>query len=181
MNSEIKLLFLSLAILLGVCCSCHEDVPKTKYYPNGSIEEKCYLRNGKLSGDYKYYHSNGNVCSEGQFKKGHPIGVWCQYYPSGKTMSIVTYSRKGSIININAWDENGKHVVQNGTGTFVKYYSNGSLESIVTYKDCRFDGVNTNWYPNGKKMEEIIYKNGKPVGIWRFWNNEGELVREEKY
>lgn len=181
MNNKIKLLFFPLATLLLVCCSCHKEVPQTKYYPSGSIEEKCYLRNGKLSGDYKYYHSNGNLNSEGQFKNGHPIGVWHHYYPNGKTMSIVAYNRRGSVININAWDENGKLVVQDGSGTFVKYYSDGSLESIVTYKNCRWDGVNTNWYPNGKKMEEISYKNGKPVGTWRFWNEAGELVREEKY
>ncbi|MBR0176719.1 MAG: toxin-antitoxin system YwqK family antitoxin [Bacteroidales bacterium] len=181
MNNEIKLLFFSLAIFLLVCCSCHKDIPQTKHYPNGNVEELCYLRNGELSGSYKAYYEDGTLHGEGQFRKGRPVGVWHYYYPNGDIMTIEKHNRKGKTVSFDAWDEEGRHVVQDGTGTIVKHYPDGSIESRVGYKDCMFEGTNEAWFPNGQKRYEFFYKNGKPVGTWRFWNDEGELVREEEY
>jgi antitoxin component YwqK of YwqJK toxin-antitoxin module len=164
-----------------VLCSCRKDVPQINYYPNGNVKETCYLRNGKLSGKYKSFYENGNLYGEGEYRHNHPVGVWRTYYPNGKIMVIESYGRKGKHTNVNAWDENGKQVIKDGTGTFIKYYPDGSLQSITNYKDCLFDGANEAWFPNGIKESEFYYKNGRPTGTWRFWDLNGNLYKTEEY
>lgn len=172
---------LYLFLILLAFSSCHEEVPHTKYYPNGGIEETCYLRSGKLSGDYKKYDENGNLISDGQFRNGHPVGIWKSYYPNGNIMLIEEYNRRGNLINVNAWEEDGCHAIVNGTGTIKQYWPDGSLRSIDSYLDCRPEGVNEGWYPNGVKEHEFYYKKGRPVGTWRYWDIDGHLYKTEEH
>ena len=177
-HSSISLAFF---VFILVLCSCHKEIPQTKYSSNGQVEETCFLRNGKLSGDYSSYYENGQLHGRGAFRRGYPVGEWYTYYPNGKIMVIESYGRKGKHTNVNAWDEIGKQVIKDGTGTFIKYYPDGSLQSITNYKDCLFDGANEAWFPNGIKESEFYYKNGRPVGTWRFWDMNGILYRTEEY
>lgn len=181
MKTATKVLIISIAIMLVACCSCHKAIPQIKYYPNGRIEESGFIRDGKPSGDFKYYYSNGNLAGEGKYRRGIPVGVWNYYFENGEIMTIQEYNRKGNTINLNCWDQRGNHAVVNGTGTITKYYPDGTIESIISYKDCYFDGLNGNWYPNGNKMEEITYKDGKPIGTWSYWDEDGKLLWKKEF
>jgi antitoxin component YwqK of YwqJK toxin-antitoxin module len=35
------------------------------------------------------------------------------------------------------------------------------------------------YHPNGKKHIEGAYTNGKRTGVWRSWNENGELISEQ--
>lgn len=139
------------------------------------------MRNGKLSGGYKAYYETGTISGEGQFRKGLPVGTWFWYYTGGEIMTIEKHNRKGKIIGLDGWDEKGNQVVSNGTGTFIRLYPDGTVKSKAGFKDCMFDGANEAWYPNGVKEYEFFYKDGKPVGTWRFWNMDGTLNKTESY
>lgn len=152
-----------------------------KYYPNGSLEEKGKVRNGQFIGDYVYYSEEGIILAEGKFRDGHPVGIWHYYYSDGSILSIQEYNKKGKTVALDCWDQNGNQVVKNGTGTFIKYFPDGSVESIINYKDYGLDGLNEGWYSNGIKEHEFYYKEGKPVGTWRFWDINGILYRTEEY
>lgn len=170
-----------LTLIFFVCSSCHKEIPQTKYFPNGNVEEQYYMRNGLLSGSYKIFYEDGTLRGEGQFRKGQPVGIWNNYYPSGEIMTIEKHNRKGELISLDGWNQNGIQVIKDGTGTIIQYYPDGSIKSVASYKNCLFDKSNEYWYPSGVKAHEFYYQNGKPVGKWHYWNEDGTLYKTEEY
>lgn len=179
MNKLFKTMLYALLVLSF--CSCHQAEEKVKYYPNGQIEEICTYRNGKMDGKLVVYYETGVLYGEGRMSKNRFVGEWRTYYPDGRIMTIEKYNRRGKLKTFDSWDQKGNHVIVDGTGTLVTYYPNGSIKQMATYKDCHFDGSNEGWYPNGQKEHEFFYKEGKPTGIWHFWNEDGTLYQTENH
>ncbi len=44
-----------LILIVGFFCSCQQPEEKTKYYPNGQIEEVCGYKNGIMDGTILSY------------------------------------------------------------------------------------------------------------------------------
>ena len=107
--------------------------------------------------------------------------VFGYYVKDPERYGVVSFDEKGKVININYWDENGKQLVIEGTGIVEKYYPSGQIESIMSYRNSVFDGKCETWFPNGIKASETFYEKGKPVGIWRYWNEYGNLIKKENY
>jgi antitoxin component YwqK of YwqJK toxin-antitoxin module len=87
-------------------------------------------------------------------------------------------------------------------GTAVKWRTDGSLEAIETYSEGIATGRSRQWYPNGQLMLDInvfagrnegpctawysngnlreqgSYKNGLREGLWKHYNEAGELDAE---
>ena len=55
------------------------------------------------------------------------------------------------------------------------YHSTGKKRYDLNFKDGKPDGINTNWYENGHKEIEGIYKNGEPVEVLGVWNEDGSV------
>ena len=36
------------------------------------------------------------------------------------------------------------------------------------------------WYKDGKKMEELTYKDQAPVGLWQYWYDNGKLKENKE-
>ena len=60
------------------------------------------------------------------------------------------------------------------TEKHIEYYPNGKKKEEITYKDGKKDGLFTWWYGNGKKEYEGTYKNGKKFSI-KEWNEDGSF------
>ena len=62
------------------------------------------------------------------------------------------------------------------------YYSQTGLElSMTTYTNGMKEGFSVVKYPNGIRHYHGEYRNDKKVGVWKFYNKEGELVEEKNY
>lgn len=162
-----------------ILSSCKTDVHRD-YYSNGTLKEEYSMRNGKWVGKFKAFYEDGKASAIGQFKKGQMTGIWQYYYPDGTIQSIQKF-KDGKTISLNLWDTNGKQVIKDGTGVAKHYDQTGQIVSIMSYKDNVFHGKCETWFPNGIKSTEIYYENGKPIGIWKFWNEKGELIKTKKY
>lgn len=46
---------------------------------------------------------------------------------------------------------------------------------------CGIEGQYKQWYPNGKLEFKGFMKNGRPVGLWKWWNQLGYLVKTFNY
>ena len=58
---------------------------KTTYYKNGKKEEEYWInKNGKLEGEYKHWHENGNKWEESYCKKGYEEGIIKQWNEKGR-------------------------------------------------------------------------------------------------
>lgn len=62
-----------------------------------------------------------------------------------------------------------------------EYYGNGQKREEVSYKDGKKDGLWTGWYENGQQQFEGKYKDGEREGLWTFWYENGQERGVENY
>lgn len=66
-------------------------------------------------------------------------------------------------------------------GLWVSYYDNGTKWSESYYVDGERDGHSLTFYPNGRVRYIGEYKNDIKVGNWKFYDEEGNLTKEENF
>lgn len=70
-----------------------------EYYPNGQLKGKLPLNEaGQFDGASRYYHENGRVKMEGDYKNGFFRGSWRNYDEHGRLLSIDEYDANGQMI-----------------------------------------------------------------------------------
>jgi antitoxin component YwqK of YwqJK toxin-antitoxin module len=119
---------------------------------------------------------------------GGQIGL----HQSGKISSFHSYNRGLEYDKFICWDDSSNKVVE---GVYNKYSEDDTLRdrtieifsSDGKYMDglleCRkcMDGEWLHWYASGKIERKEYYRNGKRIGIWKFYNKQGEVTNEIDY
>ncbi|MBN4062538.1 MAG: hypothetical protein COA57_05925 [Flavobacteriales bacterium] len=67
------------------------------------------------------------------------------------------------------------------TGQWHAYYEDAKPWSECEYRNGLKHGKNTVWFSNGHLRYEGKYENDKQAGIWKFWDENGALVKEVEY
>ncbi|MCF6169500.1 MAG: hypothetical protein L3J66_00795 [Bacteroidales bacterium] len=67
---------------------------------------------------------------------------------------------------------------QRRDGAWKSYYRDGTLWSERIYKNGLVNGKTVTYFSNGKKRYEGYFTNSSKSGTWKFWNEEGEFVKE---
>ncbi|MGF6906853.1 toxin-antitoxin system YwqK family antitoxin [Fusobacterium sp. PH5-44] len=89
-----------------------------------------------------------------------------------------------SFKNINISERNINTIGQTeeiSDGPFRYYYDNGALKSTGTYKNGNLNILYVEYHPNGRKKVEGSYDNGKKIGIWKYFDDKGQLENEESF
>lgn len=99
---------------------------KTKYYrgflkesqityydeARKKLKEVIPIKDGKKEGTYYRYHPNGNLAEKGVYQNDVKIGLWVEYYPSGRRKKETFYPRvwydEETKVEIREYDENGR-------------------------------------------------------------------------
>ena len=69
-----------------------------------------------------------------------------------------------------------------GNGTWVNYYENGNVKEIGTYRDNRVEGPIRQFHENGKLKAEGTYAHWRrKVGVWKYYDPQGEFRKEVTY
>ena len=55
----------------------------------------------------------------------------------------------------------------------IEYWNNGKILSQINYLDGKRDGLCKNWFQNGQLMNKGVYKNGKMIGYWISYHENG--------
>ncbi|MCB0793915.1 MAG: hypothetical protein KDB88_04190 [Flavobacteriales bacterium] len=63
-------------------------------------------------------------------------------------------------------------------GVWRSHLPNGKLLSQIEYRNGRKHGPTVVYHPNGAVRYTGAYEDDQPSGTWRFYDKEGELVRE---
>jgi antitoxin component YwqK of YwqJK toxin-antitoxin module len=63
----------------------------------------------------------------------------------------------------------------------INYYSNGNKKSEELYKNDYKNGKSTYYYPFGGKEKEGNYENCIEIGVWTFWDETGQKTAEKEY
>ena len=188
------------------------DIPVSEYLVNyhGDGYTEINRRNGKLSGSWIKWFSNGKKSEEGIYKNGKKGGIWNGWYKngekkySGKYINgqldglFTEFDTSGRIINEITY-ANGHisleyHIVRtenevtrfqksNGVlqGKWTKVYKNGNKAEEGDYKNGLKNGSWKAWFSSGEIHYSCLYKNGKKSGLYQEWNRYGEIINEIQY
>lgn len=66
-------------------------------------------------------------------------------------------------------------------GVWTSYHPNGTIASRSAYVDGRLNGVTVVFHTNGQLYYTGDYRMGKQVGDWRFYDEEGTLLKTVHY
>lgn len=61
------------------------------------------------------------------------------------------------------------------------YYTGGQLMKQINYHKGKRHGKSTIYYRNGTKSMEMYYMQNEKVGVWKYWDNYGQLIKTENY
>ena len=64
------------------------------------------------------------------------------------------------------------------TGKAVAKWPNGQKMTEISYKDGKRHGLKAHWYESGQKLSEINYKHGKYHGLLSMWYENGQWRRK---
>jgi antitoxin component YwqK of YwqJK toxin-antitoxin module len=157
------------------------------YYPDGSIKKTVLFENGLEDGLARVYDTSGVIMELITYKKGFITdrerinrydnqgfkhGKWKSFYEDGSLMTEGNY----------------KHGLKHGY--FKEYDIEGNLLSAAKYLDdikqvnvaeLKKLDVQTEYYPSGKVRIRATYKDDRPEGVWREYDEEGKIEKSYIY
>ena len=63
-------------------------------------------------------------------------------------------------------------------GSWVVFFDNGKIWSEGMYVNDIREGSSVVYHANGQKYYEGKYKDGKETGVWKFWDEKGNMMNE---
>ena len=103
-------------------------------------------------------YKDGQVKSIENFKNGKLNGEFKEFFENGSLFQIGTF-KNGDMKNIKV------------------FYENGNLKFEQNLKDRK--GKYRGYYPNGKLEVEGEVFQGDEIGLWKYYNEEGNLLKTE--
>ena len=126
-----------------------------EYNFEGILTAKLEYQANHLHGIQLRYE-NGKLSSESTYDDGEPIGLHTTFYENGKISRTLSY-KDGKSVTLKTYDEAGLIDYEN-TANYAIYY-----------------------YPNGKKKSEGPTGTFGRTKVWKFYNDNGKLVKEQEY
>lgn len=93
--------------------------------------------------------------------EGRAEGLWIEWYESGIPRYMATW-------------RDGK-----GEGVWTYYHENGMVRERATVVGDAYTGPVEGWHATGAKAMEGYYQDWQRKGTWRFWSEDGTLLRTE--
>ena len=133
------------------------------HYPNGQLIEKISYKEGLKDGKFTGYYESGETKHKKKYTEDKPDGKW-QFFTAGGDKNEEQIYAEGK--KVEEWyriDEKGD--------TYYQFWDQDSL--ISEYADLH--------YSNGQLIEKISYKEGLPMGEWKFVKEDGSTKKIERY
>ncbi len=194
-----------------------KQIPPTVELEYNEKKSKYCLKgkNTPYTGEVKTFYDNGNTKSLNIYKDGIEVHSWLYSYFQNEKIEVED-TKNGDISERKLYNHKGGvsyHSIQNtkeDRGEDRMYYENGQLKNITRYVGLTFqfrkkEGLQEEYYENGKlelkaefkngthngKYEEY-YKNGnlykkgqckdgEKIGYWEFYSEDGKLKDKRNY
>jgi uncharacterized protein len=148
--------------------SCNVSVKKEtkieKYYPDGKIESRAFMKDGKKNGTANLFYPNGKLKQEGEWVNDKQEGIWTFYYEDGSVLG------KTNFVND----------LQDGQSIF--YFPNGSLDQEVQFKEGKPVGISKSYYRDINKVKvQSEWVSGKRSGIVIIYDSLGNGSKKYLY
>jgi antitoxin component YwqK of YwqJK toxin-antitoxin module len=132
-----------------------------------------------------FYDQKNNKVSEGKAINRLNEGVWNYFHFESKALMTVENYKKGKLDGKRTiYYRDGKPAEEsfyvNGlkAGTYKKWADNGVVLEEAVYENGEYNGLALYRDPLGNVVAKGLYKKGKKVGMWQFFEG-GKLVSEE--
>ena len=109
---------------------------------------------GKLGGQARTWHTNGQLASVGGYVDGLPHGRWQRFNERGKPIA--------------------DFVMQRGAGTWIDAWDNGALRARGPMVNGERHGTWVQWRPSGKLRTIGAFLRGDRHGVWQLFNRSGQ-------
>ncbi len=124
----------------------------------------------------------------GDFQDNRRVGVWIEYYCSGKVKTRITFLNGRPEGYAWMYHENGK-IHEEGLwknsrwiGAYKLYYPNGQVQHEFLYSaNGKREGAQRYYYENGQLAVEGSFVNGKEAGLFKEYHENGELKSTREY
>jgi antitoxin component YwqK of YwqJK toxin-antitoxin module len=154
----------------------------TRYYEDGSLKAKM-IHDGEGTAYSKlYYPENEVLMAEGKFEDQKRDSIWRFYSPAGILTSLETYQdgKKEGLTEIYYTDGSvsERMFFENDvkSGRWEQYFENGNPKLKATVIDgVMYDGKYTSYYPNGMRLMEGEYVDGRKEGSWYHFHEDGSI------
>ncbi len=159
----------------------------------------------KKTGAFTFKNSKGIVMAEGSYKKGKAVGVWKHYYNNGiiktesdpennitkayytngfiaekSTMTKLQQSTERYSSSVNGLINYKRTLTTTDTGSVMvdfKYYNSGKLKSTLSMTNGNQNKMYfVEYYENGKERKEGNVFYTRKTGVWKKYNESGELT-----
>ena len=159
----------------------------TYFYPDGNVKKTLFYVDGLENGPAKIYDTSGMIIELITYKKGFITnrerinrydsqelkhGKWKTFYEDGSLQSEGNYKHGLKHGYFKEYDIEGNLL------TAAKYLNDEKQVNVAELKKLE---VQTEYYPSGKVKVRATYKDDKPEGIWREYNEEGEIEKSYIY
>lgn len=164
------------------------------YYLNENIQSSGVYQYDYRIGKHTIFYPDGNVWFQDTFvdsirqKEIQKIEKW----EEEATASELNFS-----IHSIEYDESGNKISEDFYNDFeiikiIEYYLNGKVKTITNYIGSHYgsclelsydikEGLSTEYFLNGNKKSEGNYNHNKKSGDWRYWNQNGKLIKTENH
>ncbi|QHL86064.1 hypothetical protein GU926_00830 [Nibribacter ruber] len=168
----------------------------TDFYKNGGVSLKASMVQNRLEGEATFYHPNGSIKEQGQYKAGLRNGKWAYFYETGQPEKILDFVNGYPHI-LESFAQNGKPEVIAGNGTYRNFFNpnlgcspfavSGEVKNGLMHGKwyLGYDGASSGdfeVYENGRfvsgKSNRQVYTDKAYVGITQFSPNENLRLTE---
>ena len=113
----------------------------------------------RADGISKGYHPNGQLKLTKTWKNGVENGKWVKYYETGQK-EIEAFEKKGV-----------------ADGPYTIWFDGGQVGRVGnSISGSGAEGLETWYHKNGQKWKDATFENGKIVGEWTYWDQNGNVV-----
>ena len=138
--------------------------PFTAYWAVDRPREVGTYHMGKRHGHVVSYYSDGSPQLEGIFEHGEPVGEITHFYEGGAGPAVQQTLVGGQI-----------------EGPQKTFDEQGNLRKLSHHRAGEKHGEETRWYPNGRLEHVGLWDSGRPVGLWRSYDESGNQMSEELF
>jgi len=132
-----------------------------KYWDNKQVQIDISVKNGKPDGIAKFYHDNGQLYLEIEYKDGRVL-----------SNEVKLFAKDGKLLFTNHY----KNSYPDGEYKTFLFQKNMEVLFDGSYKNGKFTGVEKTYYKDATIKSRTSYKNSKKNGARIEYNNDGTLA-----
>lgn len=152
--------------------------PFKDYYETGELKTEGFKLENKNHGIWKSYYQDGQLRRQSSYTKGKRSPEYVAYYKDGLISDKIEKS-KGVYIN-TAYYKTGElfYERQYKTGFYKGFYKSGALKTEASYENFELVGLWKSFDEEGNLVWEVTYKDGYREGLYKSYYKSGILKLE---